>query len=120
MGITGVKILVTIFAVSNLGIIATGGVGFTLGLVDYWSDQDLFTSVMIGSSCLMCWGTLGTTMDVLALLGIYQGKKTLVLPWLLWYVLEVITYIAVALVFVVYTEKFYVLPVLLKTVVTII
>ena len=36
------------------------------------------------------------------------------------YVLEVITYIAVALVFVVYTEKFYVLPVLLKTVVTII
>ena len=33
----------------------------------------------------MCWGTLATTMDVLALLGIYQGKKPLVLPWLLWY-----------------------------------
>ena len=32
----------------------------------------------------MCWGTLATTMDVLALLGIFQGKKTLVLPWLLW------------------------------------
>ena len=80
-------------------------------------------------------------MDILALLGLYQGKKTLVLPWLLWYninlfttgnsftinqlynvryVLEVITYLAVALVFIVYTEKFYILPVLLKTVITII
>ena len=45
--VSGVKILVTLFAVINLGIIATGGVGFTLGLVDYWSDQDLFTSVMV-------------------------------------------------------------------------
>ena len=43
--VTGVKILITIFAVINLGIIATGGVGFTLGLVDYWSD--LFTPVMV-------------------------------------------------------------------------
>ena len=34
--------------------------------------------------------------------------------------LEVVTYVAVALVFVVYTEKFYVLPVLLKTLVTIV
>ena len=52
--ITGVKILVTIFAVSNLGIIATGGVGFTLGLVDYWSEQDLFISVMVGYFCHVC------------------------------------------------------------------
>ena len=44
---SGVKILVTLFAVINLGTIATGGVGFTLGLVDYWGDQDLFTSVMV-------------------------------------------------------------------------
>ena len=33
---------VKLFAVINLVIIATGGVGFTLGLVDYWGDQDLF------------------------------------------------------------------------------
>ena len=36
------------------------------------------------------------------------------------YVLEVVTYIAVSLVFIVYTEKVYILPVLAKTVVTII
>ena len=34
--------------------------------------------------CLVCWGTLATTMDILALLGIQQGKKGLVMPWLLW------------------------------------
>ena len=84
----------------------------------------------------MCWGMLASTMDILALIGIYQGKKKLVLPWLLWwvekhgkdeitfnimrYVLEVVTYIAVSLVFIVYTEKVYILPVLAKTVVTII
>ena len=45
--VTGVKILITLFAVINLGIIATGGIGFTLGLVDYWSEQDLFTPVMV-------------------------------------------------------------------------
>ena len=42
------KLLVLVFAVINLGAIATGGVGFTLGLVNYWSDdQDLFTSIMV-------------------------------------------------------------------------
>ena len=45
--VSGVKTLVTLFAVINLGTITTGGVGFTLGLVDYWGDQDLFTSVMV-------------------------------------------------------------------------
>ena len=45
--LTGVKILITLFGVINLGIIATGGMGFTLCLVDYWSEQDLFTSVMV-------------------------------------------------------------------------
>ena len=45
--VSGVKTLVTLSAVINLATIATGGVGFTLGLVDYWGDQDLFTSVMV-------------------------------------------------------------------------
>lgn len=36
------------------------------------------------------------------------------------YVLEVVTYVAVSLVFVVYTNKYYILPVLAKTIVTII
>ena len=68
----------------------------------------------------MCWGLLASTMDILALLGLYQGKKALVLPWLLWYVLEVVTYVTVALVFIVYTDKLYILPILAKTVVTIV
>ena len=41
-----VNILVTIFAVINLGLVATGCVGFTLCLVEYWSEH-LFTSVMV-------------------------------------------------------------------------
>ena len=49
----------------------------------------------------MCWGLLATTMDILALLGIYKGKKNLVLPWLLWYLLEIATYSAVVVVFIV-------------------
>ena len=44
----------------------------------------LYFLLQIGSSCLMCWGLLASTMDILALVGIYQGKKSLVLPWLLW------------------------------------
>ena len=77
-----------------------GGVGFILGLVNYSEGEDVFIFIMVniiihlllhypiltqvGSSCLMCWGTLATTMDVLALVGIYKGKKSLLLSWLLW------------------------------------
>ena len=43
--VIGVKILIILFAVINLGIIATGGIGFTLCLVDYWSD--LFTAFLV-------------------------------------------------------------------------
>ena len=59
-------------------------------------------------------------MDILALLGIYKGKKTLVLPWLLWYLLEIATYSAVVVVFIVFTRTFYILPLLLKTILTVI
>lgn len=111
----GVKVVLAVFAVFNLGIIATGGVGFTLGLVNYWEGADLFTFIMIGSSCLVCWGTLATTMDILALLGIQQGKRGLVMPWLLWYLLEVVTFVAVIVVSMVYTETYYLLPLLGKT-----
>ena len=84
-------------------------------------DSDFNDLILqIGSSCLMCWGLLASTMDILALLGLVQGKKALVLPWLLWYVLEVVTYVTVALVFIVYTDKLYILPILAKTVVTIV
>ena len=68
----------------------------------------------------MCWGLLATTMDILALLGIYKGKKNLVLPWLLWYLLEIATYSAVVVVFIVFTQTFYILPLLLKTILTLI
>ena len=68
----------------------------------------------------MCWGLLATTMDILALLGIYKGKKNLVLPWLLWYLLEIATYSAVVVVFIVFTQTFYILPLLLKTILTVI
>ena len=68
----------------------------------------------------MCWGLLATTMDILALLGIYKGKKNLVLPWLLWYLLETATYSAVVVVFIVFTKTFYILPLLLKTLLTVI
>ena len=41
-----VNILITIFAMINLGLMATGCVGFTLCLVEYWSEH-LFTSFMV-------------------------------------------------------------------------
>ena len=103
--LTEIKIFITIFGLINLGIMGSGGVGFGLGLTNNHKEEtfkylmvlylcDIFNKCnliifQIGSSCLMCWGLLASTMDILALLGIYQGKKSLVLPWLLWYVLEV-------------------------------
>ena len=45
--VSGAKTLVSLFAVINLGIIATGGVGFTLGLVGYWSNEEIFPSIMV-------------------------------------------------------------------------
>ena len=63
---------------------------------------------------MMCWGTLATTMDVLALLGIFQKKKRMILPWLLWYMMEVITISGLVMLSVVYTESFYLLPSLIK------
>ena len=83
------KLMIILFTVTNLLLIAGGGVVFTLGLTGYWSHQEMFSYIMVGSSCLMCWGTLATTMDVLALLGIFQKKKRMILPWLLWYVWDV-------------------------------
>ena len=56
--VSGVKTLVTLSAVINLATIATGGVGFTLGLVDYWGDQDLFTSVMVISLIIVYIGII--------------------------------------------------------------
>ena len=42
-----VTVVVILFALINLAIIATGGVGFTLCLVNYWKDQDVLTYVMV-------------------------------------------------------------------------
>ena len=42
-----VTVVVILFALINLAIIATGGVGFTLCLVNYWREQDMLTYVMV-------------------------------------------------------------------------
>ncbi len=66
--------------------VSAGGVGYTLGLIGYFDGDNIYMLVMICSSCLVCWGTLGTTLDLLGLLGLYQGKRVLLLPWLVWWV----------------------------------
>ena len=67
----------------------------------------------------MCWGTLSTTFDILALLGIYQKKRKLLLPWLVWYMLEVVAVVGLVMMSTVYSDTFYLLPVLVKPLVTI-
>ena len=42
-----VTVVVILFALVNLAIIATGGVGFTLCLVNYWKEKDVLTYVMV-------------------------------------------------------------------------
>ena len=68
------KALISIFILFNLTMIAVGGVVFTLGLSGYWTHRHL-AHLITGSSCLMCWGTLATTFDTLALLGIVQVSR---------------------------------------------
>ena len=68
------RALISIFILFNLTMIAVGGVVFTLGLTGYWTQRHL-AHLMVGSSCLMCWGTLATTFDTLALLGIVQVRR---------------------------------------------
>ena len=68
------KALISIFILFNLTMIAVGGVVFTLGLSGYWTHRHL-AHLITGSSCLMCWGTLATTFDTLALLGILQVRS---------------------------------------------
>ena len=68
------KALISIFILFNLTMIAVGGVVFTLGLSGYWTHRHL-AHLITGSSCLMCWGTLATTFDTLALLGIVQVRS---------------------------------------------
>ena len=67
----------------------------------------------------MCWGTLATTFDILALLGIFQKKKKLILPWLLWYILEVLAVVGMVMLATVYTDTFYCLPLLVKPILTV-
>ena len=78
-------------------------------------------SPKVGSSCFMCWGTLSTTFDILALLGIYQKKRKLLLPWLVWYMLEVVAVVGLVMMSTVYSDSdtLYLLPVLVKPLVTI-
>jgi len=113
------KILIIIFTLLNLTMIASGGVVFTLGLTGYWRNHNNFSQLMVGSSCLMCWGTLATTFDILALLGIFQKKKKLILPWLLWYILEVLAVVGMVMLATVYTDTFYCLPLLVKPILTV-
>ena len=47
----------------------------SFALTNFREGEELFTFVMVGSSCLMCWGTLATTFDTLALLGIVQVRS---------------------------------------------
>ena len=68
------KVMIIIFTLVNLVMIGAGGVVFTLGLTGYWADDQRFSHLMVGASSLMCWGTLATSFDVLALLGIFQGR----------------------------------------------
>ena len=72
------KALISIFILFNLTMIAVGGVVFTLGLSGYWTHRHL-AHLITGSSCLMCWGTLATTFDTLALLGIVQVSRDQIL-----------------------------------------
>ena len=84
------KALISIFILFNLTMIAVGGVVFSLGLSGYWTHRHLahlitgtvqywthrhLAHLITGSSCLMCWGTLATTFDTLALLGIVQVSR---------------------------------------------
>merc|ERR1719233_633890 len=116
--VTVVKTLITVLALINLALVATGCLGISLTLLEHWSKQHLFTPVMAASGVLLCWGTFAITMDVLVLLGISQGRKVLLLPWLVWYILEVITFAAVVLISVVYTKTFLLMPLLIKTILT--
>ena len=61
--LAGIKILITLSGVINLGIIAAGGVGFTLGLVEGWSDKDLFTSTMVIIDSIYDLIKLGTSLN---------------------------------------------------------
>ena len=67
----------------------------------------------------MCWGTLATTFDILALLGIFQKKRRLILPWLLWYVLEVVTVMGLVMMSIVYTDIYYFVALLVKPIITV-
>ena len=132
--------MLVIFILINLSMIACGGVVFTLGLTGYWANNPNFAYLMViklrdnflgqtkkchsakvGSSCFMCWGTLSTTFDILALLGIYQKKRKLLLPWLVWYMLEVVAVVGLVMMSTVYSDSdtLYLLPVLVKPLVTI-
>ena len=66
----------------------------------------------------MCWGTLATSFDVLALLGVFQKKRKLLLPWLLWYILEVLAVVGLVMLGTMYTETYYLMPLLVKPIFT--
>ena len=41
------KLMIIIFTVTNLLLIACGGVVFTLGLTGYWAHQEMFSYIMV-------------------------------------------------------------------------
>ena len=41
------KLMIIIFTVTNLCLIAGGGVVFTLGLTGYWAHQEMFSYIMV-------------------------------------------------------------------------
>ena len=53
------------------------------------------------------------------LLYLFQRKRRLLLPWLLWYMVEVVTVVGFVMLATVYTDTLYLLPFLVKPLVTV-
>ena len=76
--------MIIIFTVTNLCLIAGGGVVFTLGLTGYWAHQEMFSYIMVR------WETQAVEMVLTLPLSLRLAPAALCVgalsppPWMFW------------------------------------
>merc|ERR1719474_301821 len=118
MGLVGLLIGVGTFL--NITVIIIGATVFIMNCFHFWPGDDLFTYILVSSSWLMCWGSLSASLDVLALLGLHKAKRFLLLPWLIWTLVESVSLCSVVVLIIVYTNSLIFLPLILKIILSLI
>merc|ERR1711860_196333 len=73
-------------------------------------------SVLIAASFSVCYALLSVTTDALGMLALQLRSRELLLPWLIWYILDMAIYMSVMVLIITFLNNYLILLVIFKIV----